>query len=69
MDAKEKAKDLILSFSILKEGHNHLVKTCALLTVKEVMKAINNVGWLDVETDSSADFWEEVEQEVKLYKD
>lgn len=34
---KEKAEDLLLKYSILEDGQNHLVKKCALIAVDEII--------------------------------
>lgn len=38
MTSKEKAEDLVLKYSILKDGHNDLVKQCAMICVRELLK-------------------------------
>jgi len=35
---KDKAEDLLLKYSILNEGHNHLVKQCALIAIDEMIE-------------------------------
>jgi hypothetical protein len=37
MTPKEKAEDLLLKYSILEDGQNHLVKKCALIAVDEIL--------------------------------
>lgn len=62
--AKEKAEDLILKFSILKEGHNHLVKECAKMTVVEIMNETAYIEqWL-----AHHDFWKQVLIEIDNYR-
>jgi hypothetical protein len=57
---KEKAVDLLLKYSILKDGHNHLVKQCALIAVDEVLnniELINNIHQIN--------YWQQVKQEIE----
>jgi hypothetical protein len=60
MTPKEKAEDLLLTYSILEDGQNHLVKKCALITVDKIMDALdkNGGGW-------DFNYWEEVKQEIE----
>jgi hypothetical protein len=62
MTPKEKAVDLLLKYSILKEGHNELVKKCAIMAVDEIIEVI------DKSASSYLDFWERVKEEIILYK-
>ena len=57
MTPKEKSKELVLKYSILKDGHNHLVKQCALIAVDEILE-------LDIYK-SDQWYWEEVKQEIE----
>ena len=45
MTPEEKAEDLLLKFSILKDGHNHLVKECALIVVDEMLKQLVDLDY------------------------
>ena len=60
MTPKEKAEDLVLKYSILKDGHNDLVKQCALIAVDEIQNT-KAVYANDVEYD----YWEEVKNEIE----
>lgn len=63
MTAKQKAEDLILKFSILNDGHNHLVKECAKIAVREIMSETGYVElWL-----SGHDYWENVLIEIDAF--
>jgi len=62
MTPKEKAEDLLLQYSILSEGNNHLVKQCVLIAVDEIIQAI-------IFTDAKSDlghvgYWQKVKQEI-----
>jgi len=57
MNSKDKAEDLVLKYSILKDGHNDLVKQCALIAVDEILEHCYEV---------MKPFWEEVKQEIEL---
>jgi hypothetical protein len=64
MTPKEKAEDLLLKYSILKDGHNHLVKQCALVTVNEVL----NDDWYIATIEDNIqrkNYWQEVKQEIQ----
>lgn len=62
---KEKAEDLILKYSILNDGHNHLVKECAKIACDEILlnnpiALVGNAGkfiYMD-------DFWKQVKTEI-----
>lgn len=60
MTPKEKAEDLLLKYSILKDGHNHLVKQCALICCDEVL--------CDMGADRDCTFWLEVKKEIENYE-
>ena len=70
---KEKAVDLLLKYSILKDGHNHLVKQCALIAVDEILQAKSYEQTTDFtsnlwEKASNMDYrlyWQEVKQEIE----
>jgi len=67
MTPKEKAEDLVLKYSILKDGHNDLVKKCALIAAKEVSSLIENMSWIkNEEYFIKANFWEDVQKEIEL---
>ena len=55
---KEKAKELVLKYSILKEGHNHLVKECAIIAVDEILDVIGYDFFLEKD-------WQEVKTEIE----
>jgi len=57
MTPKEKAENLVLKYSILSEGNNHLVKQCALIAVDEVIS--------DNASIYSQQYWQEVKQEIE----
>jgi len=63
MTPKERAVELVLTYSILKEGHNHLVKQCALIAVEEVLDSHNYV--LSGIKPSIYKYWQEVKQEIE----
>jgi hypothetical protein len=54
MTPKEKAEDLLLKYSILKDGHNHLVKQCALIAVDEIIEYAER--WGDMADDDIKEF-------------
>jgi hypothetical protein len=63
MTAKEKAKDLILKYSILNDGHNHIVKECAKIAVKEIIEETSYIEmWL-----SGIEYWEKVLNEIDAF--
>jgi hypothetical protein len=65
MTPKEKAEDLLLKYSILKDGHNDLVKQCALIAAKEISDIIENMSWIkNEEYFIKANFWEDVKKEI-----
>lgn len=63
MTPKEKAEDLLLKYSILNEGHNHLVKQCALIAVEEIIQIVDSSKG----TANPAWYWEEVKEEIKKH--
>lgn len=63
MTAKQKAEDLILKFSILNDGHNHLVKECAKIAVKEIMSETSHIELLM----SRQEYWENVLLEIDAF--
>jgi hypothetical protein len=70
MTPKEKAEDLLLKYSILKDGHNHLVKQCALIAVDEMIESMPTD--YNVWKDNGANFvnaytyyWTQVKQELE----
>ena len=62
MTPKEKAEDLLLKYSILKDGHNDLVKQCALIAVDEILDTIVVIYSKDFEMLSK--YWGEVRHEI-----
>ena len=65
MTPKEKAIELVLKYSILKDGHNHLVKQCALIAVDEILNLmIKEFKW-DIKHNGNIDYWREVKQEIE----
>jgi len=64
MTPKEKAEDLLLKYSILKDGHNDLVKKCALIAVDEIIKELYE--WGEVWMKRRINYWQEVKQEIEL---
>ena len=64
MNTKDKAKDLVLKYSILKDGHNDLVKQCALIAVDEIM----NCDWHIPTREQHkkwTNYWQEVKNEIE----
>ena len=59
MTPKDKAEDLLLKYSILKDGHNHLVKQCALIAVDEILSLFSPM-WVHIE-----EYYKEVKQEIE----
>ena len=64
MTAKQKAEDLILKYSILNDGHNHLVKECAKIAVREIISA--ETGYLELWL-SGHEYWEDVLREIDAF--
>ena len=64
MTPKEKAEDLLLKYSVLKDGHNHLVKQCALIAVDEVL---NDDWYISTIEDNiqRKNYWQEVKKEIE----
>jgi hypothetical protein len=60
MTPKEKAEDLLLKYSILKDGHNDLVKKCALIAVDEIINSVDDEHVSDIFNEH----WDEVKQEI-----
>ncbi len=54
----------ILKYSILKEGHNHLVKECAKIAVYEIMEVI---GWDEMNPEDRDDYWDDVIREINAF--
>jgi hypothetical protein len=66
MTPKEKAEDLVLKYSILKDGHNDLVKQCALLAVDEILNNNTKIpGTLGLHIEENSSYWQEVKQEIE----
>jgi hypothetical protein len=65
MTPKEKAEDLVLKYSILKDGHNHLVKQCALIAVQECIDLHYNLDGDRNGIGDSYKYWLEVKQEIE----
>ncbi len=63
MNATEKAEDLILKYSILNDGHNHLVKQCALISVDEIINDNPNIYDSDR---LNHEYWKEVKRQINL---
>jgi len=57
MTPKEKAEELVLKYSILKDVHNHLVKQFALILVNEVLELDDFGVYGKV-------YWQEVRKEI-----
>lgn len=65
MTPREKAKDLLLRFSIFPYGQNETVKKCAKITVDCIKEAmLNNMP----ESWDAIYFWDDVIEEIKNYK-
>jgi hypothetical protein len=68
MTPKDKAEDLLLKYSILKDGHNHLVKQCALIAVNEILQ-IKSITMYPVLEDNyiygHEEYWQKVKQEIE----
>jgi hypothetical protein len=62
MTPKEKAEDLLLKYSILKDGHNDLVKKCALIAVDEILDTIVVIYSKDFKMLNK--YWGEVRHEI-----
>ena len=62
MTPQEKAEDLLLKYSILKDGHNDLVKKCALIAVDEILKDREEIDGIRVINDP---YWMEVRNEIE----
>lgn len=63
MKPKYKAEDLILKYSILNDGHNHLVKECAIIAVDEIIYAID---WHEFEApNKEIEYWQQVKTEIE----
>jgi len=60
MTPKEKAEDLLLKYSILKDGHNDLVKKCALIAVDEIINSVDDEHVSDIFNQ----YWDEVRHEI-----
>jgi hypothetical protein len=60
MTPKEKAEDLLLKYSILKDGHNDLVKKCALIAVDEIINSVDDEHVSDIFNE----YWGEVRHEI-----
>jgi hypothetical protein len=60
MTPKEKAEDLLLKYSILKDGHNDLVKQCALIAIDEIINSVDDEHVSDIFNE----YWEEVTHEI-----
>jgi len=58
MTPKEKAENLVLKYSILSEGNNHLVKKCALISVDEIFQVLPDIQGL-------WEYWYKVKQEIE----
>jgi hypothetical protein len=63
MTAKQKAEDLILKYSILNDGHNHIVKECAKIAVREI---ISETGYVELWL-SGHEYWEDVLNEIDAF--
>ena len=63
MTPKGKAEDLILKYSILKNGHNHLVKQCALMVVDEIISEFKVM--VPDPYKQQYKYWEQVKQEIE----
>jgi len=64
MTPKEKAQDLVLKYSILKDGHNDLVKQCALIAVDEIINCDTYFNTL-LDVKVFTEYWYNVQQEIK----
>ena len=62
MTQKEKAEELLLKYSILKDGHNHLVKQCALIAVDEIINALEEHSWQNLKI---INYYQEVKTEIE----
>jgi len=66
---KEKAEDLLLTYSILEDGQNHLVKKCALKAVDEVFEFMKMddeyTGTASNANSKWVNYWEEVKKEIQ----
>jgi hypothetical protein len=62
MTPQEKAEDLLLKYSILKDGQNDLVKKCALIAVDEILKDREEIDGIRVINDP---YWMEVRNEIE----
>ena len=71
MTPEEKAEDLLLKYSILSDGHNHLVKECVLICVDEIIKLREvDMGDPDMTLDEkegiflNINYWNQVKIEI-----
>jgi hypothetical protein len=66
MTPKEKAEDLLLKYSILKDGHNHLVKQCALIAVTEIINSNPHSNPFNTDIHSTMKYWIDVKNELSI---
>ena len=60
MKARDKAKELALKYMRIDNNTIHIAKQCALITVNEIMKEMDNV----MLPNPFKQYWEQVKEEI-----